>query len=112
MVTVSKFVEPGADTTASVQNKYAPVEMTRTSSKGTVSSEEQSTSSVEKTSSGGDESISGQKQKPSSQQGSDGETKDPEAPGGVQQKWMYESLKGIEDITVEKGETTGLINKS
>ena len=89
-----------------------PVDMTRTSSKGRVSSEEQSTSSVEKISSGGEESISGQEQKPSSQQGSDGETKDHEAPGGVQQKWMYESLKGMEDITVEKGETTGNINKS
>ena len=84
-----------------------PADMTRTSSKGTGSSEEQSTSSVEKISSGGDESTSGQEQKPSSQEGSEGGTKDHEASGRVQQKWMYESLKGMEDITVEKGETTG-----
>ena len=84
-----------------------PVDMTRTSSKGTGSREEQSTSSVEKISSGGDESTSGQEQRPSSQEGSERGTKDHEAPGGVQQKWMHESLKGMEDITVEKGETTG-----
>ena len=84
-----------------------PVDMTRTSSQGTVFVEEQSTSSVEKISSGGDESTSSEEQKPSFQEGSEGGTKDPEAPGGEQQKWMYESLKGMEDITVEKGETTG-----
>ena len=59
-----------------------------------------------------EKNISGRQKVTSIQEGTEEETKAFEAPERMQQKWMYESIKGMEDITVEKGETTGNGNKS